>query len=71
MNQDLHEYFIGYNKDFDKFRHETLIEMLVSKKGIHLRDLRIFSNEYYGQKIAIRVEDISEEIRIQRSVHRR
>lgn len=68
INQDIYACFIDYNKAFDKVRHDQLIETLV-KRRIDLRDIRIISNLYYGQKAAVRIEDTtSEEIDIQRGV---
>lgn len=68
VNQDLYACFIDYNKAFDKVRHDQLIETLL-KRRIDLRDIRIISNLYYGQKAIVRVDDrTSEEIEIQRGV---
>lgn len=68
INQDIYACFIDYNKAFDRVRHDLLVETLI-KRRIDIRDIRIISNLYYGQKATIRIEDMtSEEVEIQRGV---
>ena len=60
--------FLDYEKAFDRVRHEPLMQCL-SEIGVDGKDIKIIRNLYWDQTASVRImNELSEEIRIQRGV---
>ena len=69
---EVHKYvyicFLDYEKAFDRVRHEPLMQCL-HEIGVDGKDIKIIRNFYWDQTASVRiVNELSEEIRIQRGV---
>lgn len=68
VNQDVFACFIDFEKAFDRVRHDRLVQILL-ERNIDVRDVRIISNLYWGQKASVRVGDqLAKEVEIRRGV---
>ena len=68
VQKDVHTYicFLYYEKAFDRLRHETLMQCL-SEIGVDGKYIKIIRNLYWDQTASVRiVNELSDEIRIQR-----
>ena len=71
-HMEVHKYvyicFLDYEKAFDRVRHESLMQCL-SENGVDGKDIKIIRNLYWDQTASVIImNELSEEIRIQRGV---
>ncbi len=68
VQKDVYICFLDYEKAFDRVRHEPLMKCL-SEIGVDGKYIKIIRNLYWDQTASVRImNDLSEEIRIQRGV---
>ena len=68
VQKDVYICFLDYEKAFDRVRHEPLMQCL-SEIGVDGKDIKIIRNLYWDQTASVRImNELSEEIRIQRGV---
>jgi Reverse transcriptase (RNA-dependent DNA polymerase) len=68
VNKDVYTCFIGFEKAFDKVRHQKLLETL-GNTGIDSKDVRLIRNLYEEQQATVRLgQDTSTKIRIRKGV---
>ena len=68
VQKDIYICFLEYEKAFDRVRHEPLMQCL-SEIGVDGKDIKIIRNVYWDQTASVRImNELSEEIRIQRGV---
>ena len=68
VQKDVYICFLDYGKAFDRVRHEPLMQCL-SEIGVHGKDINIIRNLNWDQTSSVRImNELSEEIRIQRGV---
>ena len=68
VKKDVYICFLDYVKAFDRVRHEPLMQCL-SEIGVDGKDIKIIRNLYWDQTASVRImNELSEEIRIQRGV---
>ena len=68
VQKDVYIGFLDYEKAFDRVRHEPLMQCL-SEIGVDGKYINIIRNFYWDQTASVRImNELSEEIRIQRGV---
>ena len=68
VQKDVYICFLDYEKAIDRVRHEPLMQCL-SEIGVDGKDIKIIRNLYWDQAASVRImNELSEEIRIQRGV---
>ena len=68
VQKDIYICFLDYEKAFDRVRHEPFMQCL-SEFGVDGEDIKIIRNLYWDQTASLRImNELSDEIRIQRGV---